>query len=70
MCLKYHDKRHKKFNYPTSTRAMVDGKRVYSINGEATSISYYYTYKQLNLLKREQYLRHGRKESELKTLIR
>ena len=25
----------KQFDYPTSTRAMVDGKRVYSINGEA-----------------------------------
>lgn len=25
----------KHFDYPTSTRAMVDGKRVYSINGEA-----------------------------------
>ena len=25
----------KNFDYPTSTRTMVDGKRVYSINGEA-----------------------------------
>ena len=24
----------KKFNYPTSTRAMIDGERVYSINDE------------------------------------
>ena len=25
----------RQFDYPTSTRAMIDGKRVYSINGEA-----------------------------------
>jgi hypothetical protein len=33
----------KEFDYPTSTRATVDGVRVYSINDEKLPICYNYT---------------------------